>query len=111
MIANRSSRLWVILLMLLVLIPASGMAQAQQNTFGLSTSDFQLLSSANAAVSAAKSLQFTFNLSLSGTGAQSSSISLNGSGGLDVTNSASPLFQLAVNGSMVTGSQNMPLQA
>jgi pre-peptidase len=108
---NRSSRLWVILLLLLTLIPASGMAQAQQNTFGLGASDYQLLSSANAAVAAAKSLQFTFNLALSGTGAASSSVSLNGTGGLDATNSASPLFQLAVNGSMTTGSQNTPLQA
>jgi hypothetical protein len=102
----------------LAIVPAT-FAQNQPPTFGLSDTDYALLQSANQATFAAKSFQFDYTLSLNASVAASSSAGANatpevtsgtitGSGGLDISASDSPLFQITAQGSLTANGSDTP---
>lgn len=108
--AVRWSVFFVVLALIVAIAPVT-LAQDQQ-TFGLSAEDFQLLTGANAAsVTGLNSLSFNFTTSLTLSGAPGSNVTatLNGTGAFDGSNADNPVFQLAIKGDAAVEGQNMPL--
>lgn len=96
----------ILLGLLLIVIPLS----AAQETFGLSSEDFQLLTTANTTTAAASSYEFTFTVNAATKGVPDGDFTaaLNGTGA--IIQGATPGFQLAVTGTVIPpGASALPI--
>jgi hypothetical protein len=112
---NRIVRWSALLSVLLLVLIAAPMSMAQdQQTFGLSAEDFQLLTGANAvSTTGLNALTFNFTTDLAVSGAPGSNVTANitGTGAFDATDSANPKFQLALTGEANVEGQATPIDA
>lgn len=91
-----------VLALIVALVPA---AAAQEETFGLSASDYALLTTANENTSAASSFDYTFTLTLNAsTSGDVMNVALDGSG------SSSEGFSVDLGGSLKASGETQPVQ-
>jgi hypothetical protein len=96
----------VVLALILALVPA---VLAQDETFGLSTEDFNTWTSANAASVAADSLSYDFTATLDVAGIQGTNVSANLKGSGVLSGGDSPAFQLDVTGTVTQNGTDTPV--
>jgi len=96
----------MVLALILALVPA---VFAQDETFGLSTEDFNTWTSANAASVAADSLSYDFTATLDVAGIQSTNVSANLKGTGALSGGDNPAFQLDVTGTVTQNDTVTPV--